>query len=248
MLDPLVIRIFKMAKRGTPEDIKKQRKLLRDKEAIKLRRLQNMYERIHPRAGGSSSRIQAEAEPKKVTSPKTEPKKVKPAEKLKALPSSRAPAIVKNVRTIGDFVDSYNKLPPEKQKIIDDRLAKANKKRWDRIRAGARGESFKALPKAQQVEKIVKVAGSNKNIDNFTKAIGKVMRSVGMRALGPALLLVPDRPAGDPDELEKLRRAEKALERRKEAGDRPGAPGGKKGGGKIKKNYSKGGGVRSANY
>ena len=70
-----------MAKRGTPEDIKKQRKLLSDKEAIKLRRLENMYERIHPRAGGSSSRIQVEAEPKKVTSPKTEPKTIKPPEK-----------------------------------------------------------------------------------------------------------------------------------------------------------------------
>ena len=237
-----------MAKRGTPEDIKKQRKLLSDKEAIKLRRLENMYERIHPRAGGSSSRIQVEAEPKKVTSPKTEPKTIKPPEKLKALPSSRAPAIVKNVRTIADFVDSYNKLPPEKQKIIDDRLAKQNRAYWDRFRAVARGEGFKVLPEAQQVEKIVKVAGSNKNIDNFTKAISKAMRFVGMRALGPALLLVPDRPAGDSSEEAKLRRAKKALKRRKQAGDRPGAPGGKRGGGKIKKNYAKGGGVRSANY
>ena len=161
-----------------------------------------------------------------------------------------APAIVKNVRTIGDFVDSYNKLPPEKQKIIDDRLAKANKKRWDRIRAGARGESFKALPEAQQVKEIVKVAGSNKNIDNFTKAISKVMRSVGMRALGPALLLVPDRPAGDPDELKKLRKSDAAGFRPTEAGSKRAVPGAskKKGGGKIKKNYSKGGGVRSANY
>ena len=250
MLDPLVIRSFKMAKRGTPEDIKKQRKLLRDKEAIKLRRLQNVYERIHPRAGGSSFRIRAEAEPKKVTSPKTEPKKVKPAEKLKALPSSRAPAIVKNVRTIGDFVDSYNKLPPEKQKIIDDRLAKTNKEKWDRFKAVAKGESFKALPKAQQVKEIAKVAGSNKNIDNFTKAIGKVMRSVGMRALGPALLLVPDRPAGDPDELKKLKNLEYAGFRPTKVGSKRAVPGAskKKGGGKIKKNYSKGGGVRSANY
>ena len=69
-----------------------------------------------------------------------------------------APTIVENVRTIGDFVDSYNKLPPEKQKIIDGRLAKANEEKWNRIRAGARGESFKALPKAHQVEEIVKVA------------------------------------------------------------------------------------------
>jgi len=238
-----------MAKRGTPEDIKKQRKLLSDKEAIKLRRLENMYERIHPRAGGSSSRIQVEAEPKKVTSPKTEPKTIKPPEKLKALPSSRAPAIVKNVRTIADFVDSYNKLPPEKQKIIDDRLAKQNRAYWDRFRAVARGEGFKALPEAQQVEKIVKVAGSNKNIDNFTKAISKAMRFVGRRALGPvgvaAALFDPSSanigedkllyetrrkkvPGGGPD-LSEHKRTFTELQ-------------------KYRKNYSKGGGVRSANY
>ena len=229
-----------MTKRGTPGDIERQRKLLSDKEAIKLRRMLNAYERMHPRSGGSSSRIQVEAEPKKV----------KPAEKLKALPASRAPAIVKNVRTIGDFVDSYTKLPPEKQKIIDDRLAKQNKAYWDRIRAFARGESFKALPEAQQVEKILEVTGSNKNINNFTKAISKAMHFVGMRALGPALLLVPDRPAGDPDELKKLRKLEAAGFKPTEVGSKRAVPGaGKKmGGGKIKKNYAKGGGVRSANY
>ena len=59
-------------------------------------------------------------------------------------------------------------------------------------------------------------------------------------------------------ESESLAQSLAALERRKKAGSR-GAPGArksspspaatlKKGGGKIKKNYSKGGGVRSANY
>ena len=90
----------------------------------------------------------------------------------------------------------------------------------------------------------------------LTKKALKTLFKIGLAGVtGPVGLLAAGiseaaaaTPAGDPDELEKLRRAEKALERRKEAGDRPGAPGGKKGGGKIKKNYSKGGGVRSANY
>ena len=79
------------------------------------------------------------------------------------------------------------------------------------------------------------------------------MRFVGMRALGPALLLVPDRPAGDPDELKKLRKIQAAGFKPTEAGRKRAVPGaskkkGKKGGSKIKKNYSKGGGVRPTNY
>ena len=241
-----------MAKRGTPEDIKRQRKLLSDKEAIKIQRLKNAYKRMHPRAQLSDKTTKStETKPKKVTPPKIEPKTVKPPEKLKALPSSRAPAIVKNVRTIADFVDSYNKLPPEKQKAIDDRLAKANKEKWNNYKkAFGKPQQIKEIPEAQQVEKIVKVAGSNKNVDNFTKAISKAMRFVGMRALGPALLLVPDRPAGDPDELEKLRKIQAAGFKPTEAGRKRAVPGASKkmGGGKIKKNYSKGGGVRSAKY
>ena len=90
----------------------------------------------------------------------------------------------------------------------------------------------------------------------LTKKALKTLFKIGLAgATGPVGLLAAGiseaaaaTPAGDPDELKKLRRAEKALERRKKAGDRPGAPGGKKGGGKVKKNYSRGGGVRPTNY
>ena len=158
--------------------------------------------------------------------------------------------MAENVKTIVDFVDSYNKLPLEKRKIIDDRLAKANKEKWDKFRSVARGEGFKALPEARQAEKIARVAGSNKNTNDFTKAITKAMRFVGKAAFGPVALLVPERPAGDPDELKKLRKLEAAGFRPTEVGSKRAVPGASKkmGGGKIKKNYAKGGSVRPASY
>jgi len=151
--------------------------------------------------------------------------------------------------TIRQAIERYNKLSKEEQKIMNEKLSKANTKKWDNFRAIARGEGFKALPEAQQVEKIVKVAGSNKNIDNFTKAISKAMRFVGRRALGPvgvaAALFDPSSanigedkllyetrrkkvPGGGPD-LSEHKRTFTELQ-------------------KYRKNYSKGGGVRSANY
>ena len=162
--------------------------------------------------------------------------------------------MAENVKTIVDFVDSYNKLPLEKRKIIDDRLAKANKEKWDKFRSVARGEGFKALPEARQAEKIARfldiMNGSNKNTNDFTKAITKAMRFVGKAALGPVALLVPERPAGDPDELKKLRNLEAAGFRPTEVGSKRAVPGASKkmGGGKIMKNYAKGGSVRPASY
>ena len=74
-------------------------------------------------------------------------------------------------------------------------------------------------------------------------------RLVGGPIVGTLSYLFDPSPAGEPNELERLRNIEAAGFRPTEAGRKRAVPGAsKRGGGKIKKNYSKGGGVRSANY
>ena len=165
-----------------------------------------MYERIHPRSGGSSSRIQVEAEPKKVTSPKTEPKIVKPPEKLKALPSSRAPVLFQSLSSAEqkDIRKGYQK---EVSRIINN-----NNIPVDRL-SFFRKIFNRLLPfsNAPLVAFATVLASSplNENEDYYIKR----MKAVGRGAPGRATYTNK-----------------------------------KKGGGKIKKNYAKGGGVRPASY
>ena len=161
-----------------------------------------------------------------------------------AKPSSRAPATVKNVRTIADFVDSYNKLPPEKQKAIDDRLAKANKEKWNNYK--------KAFGKPQQIKEIpehsryIGGAGSDKNINNFIKAIRTAMRVAGPVGIAAALLDPSPLNIGEDELLYKTRRKKvpgggpDEADIKREMSNKKTK--------KKKKNYSKGGGVRPASY
>ena len=95
----------------------------------------------------------------------------------------------------------------------------------------------------------------------YTEKILKGLRKAGIKIglaglTGPVGLLAAGiseaaaaTPAGDPDELKKLKVLEAAGFKPTEAGRKRAVPGAsKRGGGKIKKNYSKGGGVRLASY
>ena len=90
----------------------------------------------------------------------------------------------------------------------------------------------------------------------FSKALTKGALKLALAALaGPAGLLAgisqaaAATPAGDPNEISKLRKLESAGFKPTEAGSKRAVPGAsKKGGGKIKKNYAKGGGVRPTSY
>lgn len=91
----------------------------------------------------------------------------------------------------------------------------------------------------------------------LTKKALKTLFKIGLAgATGPVGLLAAGiseaaaaTPAGDPDELKKLKVLEAAGFKPTEAGRKRAVPGAsKRGGGKIKKNYSKGGGVRLASY
>ena len=94
-------------------------------------------------------------------------------------------------------------------------------------------------------------------IEKMLKRLRKAGIKIGLAGLaGPAGLLAAGiseaaaaTPAGDSDELEKLRKLESAGFKPTEAGSKRAVPGAsKKGGGKIKKNYAKGGGVRPTSY
>ena len=95
----------------------------------------------------------------------------------------------------------------------------------------------------------------------YTEKILKGLRKAGIKIglaglTGPVGLLAAGiseaaaaTPAGDPDELKKLRVLEAAGFKPTEAGRKRAVPGAsKRGGGKIKKNYAKGGGVRPTSY
>ena len=142
------------------------------------------------------------------------------------------------------------------EKIRLDKLKEAFAKETQANKARAYKRPFESLSKPQKIEKIKRGIGA-KEYQKFIEAGTRGLSSTSIKWLkglvgGPigvlGTLLLSATPAGQPDELKRLRRAEKALERRKRAGDRPGAPGGKRGGGKIKKNYAKGGSVRPASY
>ena len=93
--------------------------------------------------------------------------------------------------------------------------------------------------------------------EKILKKLRKAGIKIGLAGLtGPVGLLAAGiseaaaaTPAGDPDELKKLKVLEAAGFKPTEAGRKRAVPGAsKRGGGKIKKNYSKGGGVRLASY
>ena len=145
-------------------------------------------------------------------------------------------------QTIRQAIDRYNKLPKPEQKAIDDRLAKANREKWEK--AFGKPQQKKEIPKHSRY---IGGAGPDKNINNFIKAIRTAMRGiagpVGIAAalfdpsplnIGEDKLLYEMRrkkvPGGGPDEADIKREMSNKKTKKK------------------KKNYSKGGGVRSANY
>jgi hypothetical protein len=115
----------------------------------------------------------------------------------------------------------------------------------------------KTFPDTKNLKKLQAVTGGGSVVDNLQEVLEsldiKQITGTALRRLpaiaGLAVALTPS-PAGDPDELKKLKKLESAGFKPTEAGRKRAVPGAskKKGGGKIKKNYSKGGGVRPASY
>ncbi len=98
---------------------------------------------------------------------------------------------------------------------------------------------------------------NKKHKEKILKKLRKAGIKIGLAGLaGPAGMLAAGisesfaaTPAGDPDEISKLRKLETAGLKGTEAGRKRAVPGAsKKKGGKMKKNYAKGSVVRSANY
>ena len=151
--------------------------------------------------------------------------------------------LVKPGETIRQAIDRYNKLPKPEQKVIDDNLSKANKKRWDNYK--------KAFGKPQQIKEIpehsryIGGAGPDKNINNFIKAIRTAMRVAGPVGIAAALL-DPSPLNIEEDELLYEMRRKKVPGGGPDEADIKREMSNKKT--KKKKNYSKGGGVRSAKY
>jgi len=169
--------------------------------------------------------------------------------------------LVKKGETIRQAVERYNKLSKAEQKVIDDRLAKANNAYWDRIKgkiakqtqvnkANAYKQVFESLSKAQKIEKIKRGMEAKEYQKLITKgtqglssaSIKWLTRLIGGPIVGTLSYLFDPSPAGEPDELKKLREIEAAGFKPTEAGRKRGVPGA------SKKNYSKGGGVRTASY
>jgi hypothetical protein len=152
-------------------------------------------------------------------------------------------------QTIRQAIAQYNKLSKPEQKAIDDRLAKANKEKWDNYK--------KAFGKPQQKKEIPKHsryiggAGSDKNTKDIRTALRTAIRTAMRGIAGPvgiaATLLDPSPLNIEEDELLYEMRRKKVPGGGPDEADIKREMSNKKTK-KKKKNYSKGGGVRSANY